>query len=59
MKEARKKRIANADAHLKEVLSPEQFDKVMAHRKEMIEKRKATGADKSKNNQEDNDDIYE
>jgi Skp family chaperone for outer membrane proteins len=38
MKEAQKNRRANSDARLKEVLSPEQYEKVMAHRKEMQQK---------------------
>ncbi|MFN7012776.1 MAG: hypothetical protein ACK4ON_00740 [Bacteroidia bacterium] len=59
MKEAQKKRRANSDARLKEVLSPEQYEKVMAHRKEMREKRKATGADKSNHQQHDKDEIYD
>jgi hypothetical protein len=38
MKEAQKNRRANSDARLKEVLSPEQYEKVMAHRKDMQQK---------------------
>lgn len=38
MKEAQKNRRANSDARLKEVLSPEQFQKVMTHRKDMQQK---------------------
>lgn len=59
LKEAQKNRRANADARLKEVLTPEQYEKVMAHRKEMREKRKATGADKSNQLQDDKDEIYD
>ncbi len=58
LKEAHKNRRANSDARLKEVLSPEQYEKVMAHRKEMREKRKHTGADKIENH-EDKDEIYD
>lgn len=53
MKEAQKNRRANSDARLKEVLSTEQYEKVMAYRNQMKEKRKATGADQEK------DDIYD
>lgn len=59
LKEAHKNRRANADARLKEVLTPEQYEKVMAHRKEMIEKRKATGAEKANQQPDDKDEIYD
>lgn len=59
LKEAHKNRRANADARLEEVLTPEQYEKVMAHRKEMIEKRKATGAEKANQQPDDKDEIYD
>lgn len=71
MKEAQKNRRANSDARLKEVLSPEQYEKVMAHRKEMQQKHqqnkggKGQGQGKKavkiepKTTDEDKDEIYD
>ncbi len=71
MKEAQKKRRANSDARLKEVLSPEQYEKVMAHRKDMQqkhhqnkggkgqEKDKKGGKKESSVSDNDRDEIYD
>jgi len=74
MKEAQKNRRANSDTRLKEVLSPEQYEKVMSHRKDMQQKRqqnkggkgKAKGKDKkgvktesSVTTDDDRDEIYD
>lgn len=50
MKEAQKNRRANSDARLKEVLSPEQYEKVMSHRKDMQQKRQQNKGGKGDTN---------
>ncbi|MFN4234194.1 MAG: hypothetical protein ACK4IK_05250 [Bacteroidia bacterium] len=69
MKEAAKNRRANSDARLKEVLSPDQYEKVMAHRKEMMQKRQQNKQGKANKEQkgkkesvpadDSNDELYD
>jgi hypothetical protein len=65
LKEARRKRRANADARLKEVLSAEQYEKVLAHRNEMRKKHQQKNPNRKseisirKSNDDDNDEIFD
>jgi hypothetical protein len=58
LKEARRTRRANADARLKEVLTAEQYEKVLSHRKEMHKKHQQN-SNKLKSKDDDKDEIFD